>query len=156
MRGLRGRRAPFTPWPRYNPAYAGTTYAPQGVADTAAIQPRVCGDYDYTIYNVKSPDDTTPRMRGLRSIPAAACPRWRYNPAYAGTTDVQHAPSHRQTIQPRVCGDYSPWTARQSWRADTTPRMRGLRLTSQDDTIADRYNPAYAGTTALGQPRPQG
>ena len=58
MRDLTGGKV------RYNPAYAGTTYAPQGVADTAAIQPRVCGDY------------------------CCKLKRNRYNPAYAGTTSL--------------------------------------------------------------------
>ena len=184
MRGLRWVRDLTGGKVRYNPAYAGTTYAPQGVADTAAIQPRVCGDYccklkrnrynpayagttscprvsenpasiqprvcgDYEGFRKGgvSTHDTTPRMRGLLTKHPPTRAFLRYNPAYAGTTGRGVATSRKSPIQPRVCGDYFYCWWRTDQHVDTTPRMRGLRNHRLFVLGAERYNPAYAGTT---------
>ena len=81
--------------------------------------PRVCGDYN----SIKMNNDTTPRMRGLPSIPILST----------------------KTIQPRVCGDYVVASFALMCGFDTTPRMRGLPAIQSIKHV--RYNPAYAGTT---------
>ena len=107
MRGLpSGRR--LRAWSlRYNPAYAGTTRLSTLKRLQRQIQPRVCGDYHVPPLSHAYHLDTTPRMRGLRSLIL----RWfvpaRYNPAYAGTTPQRPRTFQFIRIQPRVCGDYS-------------------------------------------------
>ena len=87
-------------------------------------------------------------MRGLLiSIPFTRDGR-RYNPAYAGTTQPAVCRACERLIQPRVCGDYRITSLKAERDADTTPRMRGLRVVSTSDRTTWRYNPAYAGTTA--------
>ena len=149
MRGLRSAVQCWRVKPRYNPAYAGTTCKKQQPTSPPPIQPRVCGDYLSCDIITASIADTTPRMRGLRWRHARPGSGVRYNPAYAGTTS-HTAPSRRaQSIQPRVCGDYSVVKIFFCLYRDTTPRMRGLRCRRPIGTTRVRYNPAYAGTTFL-------
>ena len=64
-------------------------------SDRYNTPPRVCGDYN----SIKMNNDTTPRMRGLRYIPAQppdTTPRMR-----GLLLQVEE-----ESIQPRVCGDY--------------------------------------------------
>ena len=91
--------------------------------------------------------DTTPRMRGLLLLLLPPAYRARYNPAYAGTTRPPAVQHQEAQIQPRVCGDYYYTTSEQLNNYDTTPRMRGLRMTAEQQREVKRYNPAYAGTT---------
>ncbi len=132
---------------RYNPAYAGTTLVLLCQLLNAAIQPRVCGDYPSGSARRSVLQDTTPRMRGLQVDTESVWVDFRYNPAYAGTTDrLQHVLTF-VSIQPRVCGDYFVCHFYIRLRLDTTPRMRGLRRFPCPLVPDPRYNPAYAGTT---------
>ena len=88
-------------------------------------------------------------MRGLREAALHNVRQDRYNPAYAGTTSDGHFLSRELMIQPRVCGDYLRYMFRARVRRDTTPRMRGLLLQDHGRMEAERYNPAYAGTTLM-------
>ena len=106
VRGLRRCIIFFQFCMRYNPACAGTT-RPTNVLDThTSIQPRVCGDYDYPMIVRTLEQDTTPRVRGLLLSIASMALTSRYNPACAGTTSSSQRVAARQSIQPRVCGDY--------------------------------------------------
>ena len=91
--------------------------------------------------------DTTPRVRGLRLGDLGIIAECRYNPACAGTTKPKRPLSASTTIQPRVCGDYPVVSFVAHMRADTTPRVRGLRDALVGIFRQRRYNPACAGTT---------
>ena len=86
-------------------------------------------------------------MRGLLTAVHDRVRHMRYNPAYAGTTDVANLARTDEEIQPRVCGDYARASADNGLYCDTTPRMRGLLLEQELARFQSRYNPAYAGTT---------
>ena len=147
MRGLHPCRERAITVSRYNPAYAGTTQRNAYEKSRCEIQPRVCGDYAAAHHVPRLRVDTTPRMRGLRTESIPLSSSTRYNPAYAGTTSPMPSASAPATIQPRVCGDYSPAPRSLTLHRDTTPRMRGLRTHQGGVYMSDRYNPAYAGTT---------
>ena len=149
MRGLRHESQMHMVDGRYNPAYAGTTVSRGYQCLSSAIQPRVCGDYETIRHLWKPLGDTTPRMRGLREGNTIGCGSYRYNPAYAGTTLFEKLNKESWEIQPRVCGDYRGETQEKRENQDTTPRMRGLLRQAVHVIKQCRYNPAYAGTTAL-------
>ena len=86
MRGLRLSCSASFSTPRYNPAYAGTTLLEALGDQYYKIQPRVCGDYIFTVRASSGSNDTTPRMRGLQKAERRKARLDRYNPAYAGTT----------------------------------------------------------------------
>ena len=111
------------------------------------IQPRVCGDYTTAYYRTACLCDTTPRLRGLPIWVECFMVLFRYNPAYAGTTDQGKNCCRFLPIQPRVCGDYASSTSMVRVYPDTTPRMRGLLGRATTVLLQRRYNPAYAGTT---------
>ena len=127
MRGLREGNTIGCGSYRYNPAYAGTT----------ALY----------IWCPGAQADTTPRMRGLPVVRHKKRGKPRYNPAYAGTTSLRVSSRPINRIQPRVCGDYGSKNGIRETPYDTTPRMRGLPAERTALDPADRYNPAYAGTT---------
>ena len=132
---------------RYNPACAGTTVNLVFVQSNKEIQPRVCGDYSTAMYLSSCPPDTTPRVRGLLSVVEVILNSYRYNPACAGTTSTNCQNCKSIEIQPRVCGDYVTPNLFHPLFIDTTPRVRGLRLTILARATLSRYNPACAGTT---------
>ena len=99
---------------------------------------------------MRSPYDTTPRVRGLHLVTLLHGHTVRYNPACAGTTRRAARRRARPAIQPRVCGDYCLQTQREQAEADTTPRVRGLLQLLFFRLHVDRYNPACAGTTDQG------
>ena len=127
MRGLLKRPGSGPAARRYNPAYAGTTWAQQYRGVHIEIQPRVCGDYNCNVDDCSHHVDTTPRMRGLRYKLLSRQVTNGYNPAYAGTTSFSPRRVSYSAIQPRVCGDYTAHERLgRAWN-DTTPRMRGLQ-----------------------------
>ena len=132
---------------RYNPACAGTTSVRVVSRCRATIQPRVCGDYGLVCAFLLLTFDTTPRVRGLRSLCHQAVQPDRYNPACAGTTRSVMVVCIKKTIQPRVCGDYHRSVVVIRRNIDTTPRVRGLRPSQALPAESQRYNPACAGTT---------
>ena len=75
VRGLREDERVLALANRYNPACAGTTRAGQFLQRDYQIQPRVCGDYNAPHFFADFPSDTTPRVRGLRSIFGRPCIR---------------------------------------------------------------------------------
>ncbi len=89
VRGLRERLLQIERCHRYNPACAGTTTQQSRRVGHSTIQPRVCGDYMCSVPPVSRPDDTTPRVRGLRAVDRARAAITRYNPACAGTTRLR-------------------------------------------------------------------
>ena len=86
-------------------------------------------------------------MRGLPRWRVGVTGNGRYNPAYAGTTNIMKVVVELDTIQPRVCGDYLFVGSHSLMTVDTTPRMRGLPPAAGFMQNLGRYNPAYAGTT---------
>ena len=118
----------------------------------------MCGDYLAGTPESPKRFDTTPRVRGLQ----VKCDGWqvlyRYNPACAGTTLPISLIVRRAAIHPRVCGDYGAPEEPVFTQEDTTPRVRGLHSNAFPATLAKRYNPACAGTTAAttttSSPRP--
>ena len=67
----------------------------------------MCGDYSSGLTVDSTQNDTTPRVRGLLEVDAAARLKARYNPACAGTTWFHFMHRANNAIQPRVCGDYA-------------------------------------------------
>lgn len=94
LRGLHYRLLSYCLLMRYNPAYAGTTLLDGFLRLQHSIQPRVCGDYSACVIFRFERQDTTPRMRGLPSKMSSRRRHFRYNPAYAGTTDGTTARRH--------------------------------------------------------------
>ena len=127
VRGLRYLKERRKNKNRYNPACAGTTPSIRPVFVLSSIQPRVCGDYATLAVASRLTPDTTPRVRGLRFLFRIRLNPTRYNPACAGTTVFRCMRKRTESIQPRVCGDYS----------SASLSMRRY----------SRYNPACAGTT---------
>ena len=147
VRGLHDRAVLADSINRYNPACAGTTVLCHFSRPPNPIQPRVCGDYSIIIRHFDVVPDTTPRVRGLRRDIDLAVARDRYNPACAGTTQVNLRLAAVLSIQPRVCGDYLRTGEGPMFLDDTTPRVRGLPCAVLVDVAHARYNPACAGTT---------
>ena len=158
VRGLLAPRLVKRVVDRYNPACAGTTSFSSARRFAQSIQPRVCGDYSVSPVIPPVFCDTTPRVRGLPLARCYSLRLCRYNPACAGTTPGEQRILEIPPIQPRVCGDYNPEICSLARRNDTTPRVRGLHSNAFPATLAKRYNPACAGTTAAttttSSPRP--
>ena len=73
---------------RYNPAYAGTTPYAWLHPSSCPIQPCVCRDNRISTKKRIRKSDTTLRMQGQHASRHFSFFFTRYNPAYAGTTNV--------------------------------------------------------------------
>ena len=84
-------------------------------------------------------------MRGISILHSSMLISSRFNPAYAGNIDIiKVVPSFIQ-VQPRVCGEYATDSTIFSTLSGSTPRMRGICISSALEMIKSRFNPAYAG-----------
>ena len=115
------------------PAYAGKTSA------TVAISPSDAG--------------SSPRMRGKPQ--PAVNQRWRGGliPAYAGKTWPRTGRPRGVSAHPRVCGENSFVSARNSASRGSSPRMRGKPQKVHQSNRYLRLIPAYAGKTVDSRAR---
>ena len=86
-------------------------------------------------------------MRGKLSLKARGSTCKRLIPACAGKTSVANARHYIQRAHPRVCGENSLVSARNSASRGSSPRVRGKRYGSPLPAHKDRLIPACAGKT---------
>ena len=84
-------------------------------------------------------------MRGILVYPHSLHSGNRFNPAYAGNITSPISFISPFQVQPRVCGEYFRNLFRLVVFLGSTPRMRGISISTSATVRADRFNPAYAG-----------
>ena len=79
-----------------------------------------------------------------------ACPHFRFIPARGGnTSNTNRADSHK-TVHPRVCGEHHALSDAELLSVGSSPRVRGTRPQPQSIDWTDRFIPACAGNTTIG------
>ena len=86
-------------------------------------------------------------MRGAPSVVNHRYFRSGITPAYAGSTEIQHAVGAVPQDHPRVCGEHILFLLVGVSNRGSPPRMRGAPLVSADTRAFSRITPAYAGST---------
>ena len=127
------------------PAYAGEpTRSPPG-RRRRGVYPRVCGGTLPTPPHRAAPPGLSPRMRGNRSLAAAALAGGGSIPAYAGEPCGQAITAGSGRVYPRVCGGTSPIASLRGDITGLSPRMRGNRQPLSINRGYCGSIPAYAG-----------
>ena len=154
---MRGKR-PLTEFNnaqiRIIPAHAGQTSASRRAYCHNTDHPRACGANVSLWPMSKSPDGSSPRMRGKR-LPVVQAPvARRIIPAHAGQTRPSESSGHAARDHPRACGANRVDFAQDLFDAGSSPRMRGKPPWCRGRRPCRRIIPAHAGQTALVQGTP--
>jgi len=112
---------------RLIPAFAGTTCHHARHARTRTVHPRVRGDHA---------NHEHARAYSVRFIPA-----------FAGTTRMPTSAQRRVSVHPRVRGDHRGAPNRKRTTLGSSPRSRGPLSPGTFTSPAQRFIPAFAGTT---------
>ena len=91
---------------RIIPAYAGSTASARPRGPCAWDHPRVCGEHHHECRCVHACAGSSPRMRGARQEGGVMGFYGGIIPAYAGSTEAQHALADDGRDHPRVCGEH--------------------------------------------------
>ncbi len=154
---------------RFIPAFAGTTSKSIRCSTAPTVHPRVRGDHREVDLLARSRLGSSPRSRGPQLGARWGSTAGRFIPAFAGTTGRREISVAHRTVHPRVRGDHvsarrnvdadagsSPrsrgprigsWKSRPT--AGSSPRSRGPRNEWDVRREAERFIPAFAGTTDL-------
>lgn len=145
VRGIRGRlrRGRGSVW--INPARAGNTTSSPHRSAADRDQPRVCGEYGWTILQREVGQGSAPRMRGIQHHAMIRRVDSGISPACAGNTNSGSSSPTTRSDQPRVCGEHAWCLAVHAATCGSAPHVRGIPK-----------NAAYADVTEGAAPRVRG
>ena len=110
---------------RFIPACAGNASARRRRPMTPAVHPRVCGERWPAVLTFSVVIGSSPRVRGtLRPSRFKFRPR-RFIPACAGNATVRGHEARHRAVHPRVCGERFTCPVMTTFRAGSSPRVRG-------------------------------
>ena len=134
------------------PAYAGNTQAADWQCSHYWDHPRVCGEHLTPLTPRLIRRGSSPRMRGTRVQVRDACGTLGIIPAYAGNTKAEMDTCLEYWDHPRVCGEHMRFDAFGTFRAGSSPRMRGTPGAFTRPKQHGGIIPAYAGNTPIPPP----
>ena len=108
MRGTRQTNHSKQSIDRFIPAYAGNTPHAGRTFRPYPVHPRVCGEHDWKLREMKRSLGSSPRMRGTLKVSDLNETGNRFIPAYAGNTLQRHFGVIVMSVHPRVCGEHQP------------------------------------------------
>ena len=76
---------------------------------------------------------------------AMGCRLQRFSPACAGNGSLAPAPEEALPVQPRVCGERTPFASRTAPLIGSAPRVRGTANRRHEYAGVGRFSPACAG-----------
>ena len=107
------------------PAYAGNTFRWLNCQCLDRDHPRVCGEHNIRVFQLRFKPGSSPRMRGTRGGAGPWLAPLGIIPAYAGNTDSISDGRLRRGDHPRVCGEHCKETVSELHPTGSSPRMRG-------------------------------
>ena len=132
------------------PAWAGNARAGIHRLHGHAVHPRVGGER-VREGNRPSPNNgSSPRGRGTRRRGPKGPARSRFIPAWAGNAHPNETTERSQTVHPRVGGERSAGRRAAFLASGSSPRGRGTRCRRYNDSIWQRFIPAWAGNAGRG------
>ena len=147
MRGARARDRRHLLVRGIIPAYAGSTWLPQGNGSAVTDHPRVCGEHEPYPPSPEMEQGSSPRMRGA----PASLKSERFSagiiPAYAGSTTRLQSLRPMVWDHPRVCGEHHRSKCQACHSPGSSPRMRGAHTICLNQGKTTGIIPAYAGST---------
>ena len=143
----------ITPPGRIIPAYAGSTGPPARSGAAGEDHPRIRGEHPPLRPWPSAPSGSSPHTRGARRPERQPPLGRRIIPAYAGSTAATAARITRIEDHPRIRGEHGA-APRKPWIVmGSSPHTRGAPVTLGVPAAPIGIIPAYAGSTALRDPR---
>ena len=134
---------------RITPAYAGKRVSIRQAVVNSRDHPRVCGEKQRGVKDMKAAGGSPPRMRGKAEQQQSPVHLQRITPAYAGKSSLRGSRACSGRDHPRVCGEKNTVFLRSECPLGSPPRMRG-KDQHQCDGCGDKgITPAYAGKRVL-------
>ena len=133
---------------RVYPRVCGGTGHSTDTSRPTRVYPRVCGGTPSRPGASWTGWGLSPRVRGNPNRFLTVCPSSRSIPACAGEPLTGWRPAAGPGVYPRVCGGTSDGLAPSSWSGGLSPRVRGNRLPSEQQSHHPGSIPACAGEPA--------
>ena len=149
MRGARCDHAKMKYSGRIIPAYAGSTNIQSLTSNDSEDHPRVCGEHGCSSFELHRAGGSSPRMRGALCLFHIRFGPPGIIPAYAGSTGTARPARLAGEDHPRVCGEHFSDALFPTFRAGSSPRMRGAPFHDNGIRFFGGIIPAYAGSTML-------
>ena len=155
VRGKRATAFALVNNSRLIPACAGKTRDHPGRERRGGAHPRVCGENVLVADRAARRWGSSPRVRGKPHNLEQVADHPGLIPACAGKTDRQFPLFVQCWAHPRVCGENRARLARAPAQVGSSPRVRGKRTHTDEDSTLVGLIPACAGKTAtLWRPWP--
>ena len=132
---------------RFIPAFAGTTSSSSRCSHEGTVHPRVRGDHAIALLIRALARGSSPRSRGPQLLHQHRRAAGRFIPAFAGTTQLELLFRVQQPVHPRVRGDHCLTDRASASPSGSSPRSRGPHPIDGPVGPAERFIPAFAGTT---------
>ena len=110
---------------RITPAYAGKRVSIRQAVVNSRDHPRVCGEKQRGVKDMKAAGGSPPRMRGKAEQQQSPVHLQRITPAYAGKSSLRGSRACSGRDHPRVCGEKWGHYIGADYTPGSPPRMRG-------------------------------
>ena len=133
---------------RITPAHAGKTSSSFDSCSLKTDHPRACGENVDSVFLLKQPLGSPPRMRGKPVSVRHLTKQSRITPAHAGKTVILCLNFSVNSDHPRACGENFARALGVQDDYGSPPRMRGKPHPSLPRGSSPRITPAHAGKTS--------
>ena len=131
------------------PAYAGKRGGQRALRFLPQDHPRVCGEKQRGVKDMKAAGGSPPRMRGKAEQQQSPVHLQRITPAYAGKSSLRGSRACSGRDHPRVCGEKAAWFLPCRIDQGSPPRMRGKATVADVPAKSVGITPAYAGKSGF-------
>ena len=132
---------------RITPAHAGKTSSSFDSCSLKTDHPRACGENVDSVFLLKQPLGSPPRMRGKPVSVRHLTKQSRITPAHAGKTVILCLNFSVNSDHPRACGENISASHPEPRADGSPPRMRGKPGQRNPRQDGGRITPAHAGKT---------
>ena len=138
---------------RFIPACAGNSRSRGLLFIRFAVHPRVCGEQVARQPHGPNSSGSSPRVRGTDSSSVTSVQTHWFIPACAGNRPRRTRWTFGWPVHPRVCGEQANKAGDLTYRAGSSPRVRGTASMSLSSDHHDRFIPACAGNSSRASRR---
>ena len=130
---------------RFIPAPAGNSALPPPVIPPSTVHPRACGEQPISSSSKRTPNGSSPRLRGTELWQCRSNDAIRFIPAPAGNSKPCKIRLARWSVHPRACGEQFAGSLGWILLFGSSPRLRGTVSGAGPRVTHNRFIPAPAG-----------
>ena len=150
-RGTQSTQRALLRRPRFIPAGAGNTLFEWFPLVVPTVHPRGRGEHISSFAAHKKLIGSSPRARGTHELARWESLPHRFIPAGAGNTSCRQTLRRLLPVHPRGRGEHNYSGCQRVAATGSSPRARGTRTSTLQNTTKKRFIPAGAGNTKTGR-----